>query len=142
MQEGTNSAYYSWVDSQLPPFSGIWAGGSKAGIFAGQAGAFGMYFPRGPEREGGAADGFVEFPTSLRRERWWFKHIRQDQSCEGSILWVTDFKSEPTRLEITNISSDDIMLRDQFGGSGVARLQASDLIHDPKYGLELSMVQR
>jgi hypothetical protein len=139
-----NSAYYSWVDSPLPAFRGAMDGKSTGGVFAGHAGAYQLSFQRGPEWEGGPGEGTLGYPYALRREERWVRWMRPIETitCQGSVLWLTDFKSEPTRLELTLTSSDQFLLQDNHGGSGWGRFQATDLIHDPKRGIEMDFVQR
>lgn len=142
-----NSAYYTWVSADLPGFRGVWNGGSTAGMFVGHTGEYGMIFARnpsylGPDGQPGPGEGFLEMPYAVVRQRKWFRWIRQDITCAGSVLWITDFKSEATRLEITMTSSDQFLIRDQFGGAGFGRFNASDLFNAPIYGFELDFVQR
>jgi hypothetical protein len=130
-----SSNYYQFVDPTLPAIRGWWSGGSTAGVMAGQQGFFGIHFARADQL-------FVEFPRSYRRERKWQTYVRQNVTCAGSDIWMTDHRTPATRLQSKWVDAQTMLLTDQFGGSGVGHVQSESLINAELYDLETGFTIR
>jgi hypothetical protein len=124
-----SSQYHQFIESSLPAIRGWWSGGSTNGVMAGHKGFFGIHFARADEL-------FIEFPRSYRRERTWQRYVRQNVTCIGSDIWMTDYKTSATRLQSKWTSAQTMLLTDQYGGSGVGHVQSEALIGAELYNLE------
>ena len=124
------SQYYTFTDPTLPALRGFWRGGSTTGVMAGRAGFFGINFAR-------TTEAFLEWPRDYRREREWVRYVRQDVTCAGFTLWMSNFRTPPTRITARWADAATLLLEDDFGGSGVAHAQSESLIGDDLYNLEV-----
>jgi len=127
--------YYEFVDNTVPAMRGTWNGGSTGGILEGFGGFFNILFPR-------LTQGFLEFPRTLGRERLWFQYVRENATCAGYSLWITNFRTAPTRLDFRYVTAQEMLVKDNFGGSGVAAYQSEDLFNNPLSATETGLTVR
>jgi hypothetical protein len=130
-----SSEPFQWVDSTLPPIRGLWTGQASDGMFRGHDGMFNLNLIRDKE-------GYVEFPRSLRRERRWFRYVREDVSPAGFVLWVTDNRKPPSRLVCRWVDAQVLTIHNDYGGSAVANVQSEGLLNDTLYGTETGLTLR
>lgn len=135
----TGGEPFQFVDSTFPPTTGWWSGGSEEGLFRGHAGLFRLNLIR-PE------EGFLEWPREYRRERKWFKYVRQlvpeAAAAEGFVLWMTDHRTPPTRLVCRYVDNQVLTVNNDYGGSGVLNVQTEGLLNDTLYNLETGTTLR
>jgi hypothetical protein len=126
---------FTFVDSTLPPMRGWWAGESEQGIFHGHAGLFNLNLLR-------AKEGYIEWPRKYRRERRWFRYVRDEVGRGGFVLWMTDHRTPPTRLVCRWADAQVLTVNNDYGGSGVLNVQSEGLLNDTLYNLETGFTVR
>ncbi len=129
-----HSGPYEFVDSTFPPTTGWWHGGTTEGLFRDHQGLFRLNLIR-PE------EGFLEWPREWRRERKWFRYVRQ-LAGEGFVLWMSDHRTPPTRLVCRYVDSQVLTVNNDYGGSGVLNVQSEGLLNDTLYNLETGLTLR